>query len=71
MYYFSLLGINQSSSDLTGSTNGLSTLGTDNSSGGERRKIVLNIYLLNLHSPMLMLIRSAWSNYLIVSKLKL
>ncbi|CAG2187868.1 unnamed protein product [Mytilus edulis] len=58
----SLLGINQSTSDLGSSVNGL-LLGTDNP--GERRKMVLNIYLLNLHSPMLMLIRSAWSNYLI------
>ncbi|VDI73858.1 uncharacterized protein C12orf56-like isoform X2 [Mytilus galloprovincialis] len=57
-----LLGINQSTSDLGSSVNGL-LLGTDNP--GERRKMVLNIYLLNLHSPMLMLIRSAWSNYLI------
>ncbi|XP_052061906.1 uncharacterized protein C12orf56-like isoform X1 [Mytilus californianus] len=58
----SLLGINQSTSDLGSSVNGL-LLGTE--SPGERRKMVLNIYLLNLHSPMLMLIRSAWSNYLI------
>lgn len=57
-----LLGINQSTSDLGSSVNGL-LLGTENP--GERRKMVLNIYLLNLHSPMLMLIRSAWSNYLI------
>ncbi|XP_063445263.1 uncharacterized protein C12orf56-like isoform X2 [Mytilus trossulus] len=57
-----LLGINQSTSDLGSSVTGL-LLGTENP--GERRKMVLNIYLLNLHSPMLMLIRSAWSNYLI------
>lgn len=60
-----LLAINHSTSDLTSSINGLSTLGTDSFTSGERRKVVLNIYLLNLHSPMLMLIRSAWSNYLI------
>ncbi|KAK3101590.1 hypothetical protein FSP39_004688 [Pinctada imbricata] len=52
-----------SMSDYGGSVNGLSMLGVEGVS--ERRKVVLNIYLLNIHSPMLMLIRSAWSNYLI------
>ncbi|XP_056001470.1 uncharacterized protein C12orf56 homolog isoform X6 [Ostrea edulis] len=31
----------------------------------ERKKTTVSIYLLNLQSPMLMLIRSAWNNYLI------
>ncbi|XP_062620240.1 uncharacterized protein C12orf56-like isoform X3 [Saccostrea cucullata] len=31
----------------------------------ERKKTSVSIYLLNLQSPMLMLIRSAWNNYLI------
>lgn len=31
----------------------------------ERKKATVSIYLLNLQSPMLMLIRSAWNNYLI------
>ncbi|XP_069100959.1 uncharacterized protein C12orf56-like [Argopecten irradians] len=53
---------NASYSDLGGSVNGLSAVGVEIP---EKRKTVLNIYLLNLHSPMLMLIRSAWSNYLI------
>lgn len=37
----------------------------------ERKKATVSIYLLNLQSPMLMLIRSAWNNYLIVSTQKL
>ncbi|OWF37764.1 uncharacterized protein C12orf56-like isoform X2 [Mizuhopecten yessoensis] len=53
---------NASYSDLGGSVNGLSAVGVEIP---EKRKTILNIYLLNLHSPMLMLIRSAWSNYLI------
>ncbi|XP_033746144.1 uncharacterized protein C12orf56-like isoform X5 [Pecten maximus] len=54
--------VNASYSDLGGSVNGLSAVGLEIP---EKRKTILNIYLLNLHSPMLMLIRSAWSNYLI------
>ena len=51
-------------SDYGGSVNGLSMLGVDGPL--EKRRAVLNLYLLSNVSPMLMLIRSAWSNYLLV-----
>ena len=51
-------------SDFGGSVNGLSMLGIDGPI--EKRRVVLNLYLLSNVSPMLMLIRSAWSNYLLV-----
>ena len=57
------LGI-ASMSDYGGSVNGLSMLGVDGLI--EKRRAVLNLYLLSNVSPMLMLIRSAWSNYLLV-----
>ena len=60
---FSVLGL-ASVSDYGGSVNGLSMLGIDGPL--EKRRAVLNLYLLNNVSPMLMLIRSAWSNYLLV-----
>ena len=60
---FSVLGM-ASVSDFGGSVNGLSMLGIDGPI--EKRRVVLNLYLLSNVSPMLMLIRSAWSNYLLV-----
>ena len=60
---FSYLGM-ASVSDYGGSVNGLSMLGVDGLL--EKRRAVLNLYLLSNVSPMLMLIRSAWSTYLLV-----
>ncbi|XP_046339786.1 uncharacterized protein C12orf56-like isoform X1 [Haliotis rufescens] len=53
-----------STSDLGDSMTGLNLVGSE---GGltEKRRTLLHVYLLNLTSPMLMLIRSAWNNYLI------
>ncbi|KAL3851829.1 hypothetical protein ACJMK2_015534 [Sinanodonta woodiana] len=64
----SLGGIASSYSDMGGSVTGRSLLGVDGVP--EKKKTVLNIYLLNNVSPMLMLIRSAWSNYLIRATLQ-
>ena len=63
---FSVQGF-ASMSDYGGSVNGLSMLGVDGLM--EKRRVVLNLYLLSNVSPMLMLIRSAWSNYLLVRPL--
>ncbi|KAK7490608.1 hypothetical protein BaRGS_00018211 [Batillaria attramentaria] len=54
--------------DLSGSVTGLHTLSVE---GGQERQTVLHIYLLNSSSPMIMLIRGAWKNYLIRSTLAL
>lgn len=56
-------------SDFGGSTNRLSFIGMDGIA--EKRQTVLNLYLLSNVSPMLMLIRSAWSNCLLSSTLML
>ncbi|GFO21228.1 hypothetical protein PoB_004773300 [Plakobranchus ocellatus] len=63
--------LNVSSSDLgrSNSLQGLSSLSVDGL--GERRKCVLNLYILNLTSPLLMFIRSAWNNFIIRSTLAL
>ncbi|XP_012943380.1 uncharacterized protein C12orf56 [Aplysia californica] len=63
--------LNTSSTDLgrAASFMGFNTLSVDGMM--ERRKCVLNIYLLNLTSPFLMLLKSAWSNYVIRSTLAL
>lgn len=53
-----------SMSDFGGSVNRLSVLGTEGIA--EKRRTSLNLYLLSSVSPMLMLIRSAWSNWLLV-----
>lgn len=53
-----------------GSVQRLSLLNVDGIRG-EKRQAVLNVYLLRKVSPMLMLIRSAWSNYLLYSTLML
>lgn len=58
-----------SMSDYGGSTNRLSLLGVEGIT--EKRRAVLNLYLLSSVSPMLMLIRSAWSNCLLSSTLML
>ncbi|GFR94821.1 replicase polyprotein 1a [Elysia marginata] len=57
--------LNVSSSDLGRSLHGLSSLVVEGLA--EKRKCVLNLYILNLTSPLLMLIRSAWNNYIIVN----
>ncbi|KAK3604342.1 hypothetical protein CHS0354_000339 [Potamilus streckersoni] len=64
----SLGGIASSYSDMGGSVTGRSLLGVEGVP--EKKRTVLNIYLLNNVSPMLMLIRSAWSNYLIRATLQ-
>ncbi|KAL5014777.1 hypothetical protein ScPMuIL_009047 [Solemya velum] len=56
-------------SDLGGSMNGLSFVGLDGDL--TKRKAVIHIYLLNSFSPMLMMIRSAWNNYLIRATLQI
>ncbi|KAL4225887.1 hypothetical protein ACF0H5_013875 [Mactra antiquata] len=58
-----------SMSDFGGSVNRLSLLGVEGIA--EKRRAVLNLYLLSNVSPMLMLIRSAWSNCLLSSTLML
>ncbi|XP_060581640.1 uncharacterized protein C12orf56-like [Ruditapes philippinarum] len=58
-----------SMSDFGGSTNRLSLVGAEGIP--EKRRAVLNLYLLSSVSPMLMLIRSAWSNCLLSSTLML
>ncbi|KAK3743524.1 hypothetical protein RRG08_027392 [Elysia crispata] len=61
--------LNGSSSDLGRSLHGLTSLAVDGF--GERRKCVLNLFILNLTSPLLMFIRSAWNNYIIRATLAL
>ncbi|KAK6177718.1 hypothetical protein SNE40_015764 [Patella caerulea] len=56
-------------SEFGGSITGLHLLSADAIT--DKRKTVLHIYLLNLTSPILMLVRSAWSNYLIRSTLQI
>ncbi|XP_013064810.2 uncharacterized protein C12orf56-like isoform X1 [Biomphalaria glabrata] len=64
--------LNTSFSDMGSSISflGLHHLSVDGSLV-ENRKCVLNIYILNLTSPLLMLIKSAWNNYIIKSTLAL
>ncbi|CAL1536975.1 unnamed protein product [Lymnaea stagnalis] len=66
-----LNNLNMSSSDLGSSVSfhGLNSLSVDGLH--ERRKCVLNIYILNLTSHLILLIRSAWNNYIIKSTLAL
>ncbi|WAR25201.1 CL056-like protein [Mya arenaria] len=58
-----------SMSDYGGSMQRLSLLGMEGIA--EKRRAVLNLYLLSSQSPMLMLIRSAWCNCLISATLML
>ncbi|XP_076469711.1 uncharacterized protein C12orf56-like [Babylonia areolata] len=58
-------------SDVNGSTAALHSLTVDEGGGGEQRQTVLHIYLLSSSSPMIMLMRGAWSNYLIRATLAL
>ena len=61
--FFSVMSI-ASMSDYGGSVNRLSVVGIEGIP--EKRQTSLNLYLLSSVSPMLMLIRSAWSNWLLV-----
>ncbi|RUS82666.1 hypothetical protein EGW08_009569, partial [Elysia chlorotica] len=61
--------LNVSSTDLGRSLQGLTSLGVEGF--GERRKCVLNLYILSLTSPLLTFIRSAWKNYIIRATLAL
>ncbi|KAK7101400.1 uncharacterized protein C12orf56-like [Littorina saxatilis] len=56
-------------SELSGSVNGLNMLAVDSNS--DQRQTILHIYLLNSSSPMIMLMRGAWNNYLIRATLSL
>ncbi|XP_076448526.1 uncharacterized protein C12orf56-like [Babylonia areolata] len=63
-------------SELSGSTMALHNLSVAEGGGGggggaEQRQTVLHIYLLNSSSPILMLLRGAWNNYLIRATLSL